>query len=61
MEKLQGIKLLEKRFALNAKNIDARDIMKLFFVLYDFRIVLDHKLSDADAKEKMDSCYTLRN
>ena len=31
--------------------------MKPFFVLYDFRIVLDHKLSKKDAEKTIDFCY----
>lgn len=37
--------------------LNAQDVMKPFFVLYDFRLFLDHEMSDAKAKEIINSCY----
>ena len=31
--------------------------MSSFFVLYDFRIVLDHKMGEGEIKKKLDFCY----
>lgn len=52
-----GLKLLEKWIELRSKKLNAYDIMKPFFVLYDFRIILDHKLGNGDVKKKLDFCY----
>lgn len=57
MKEMKGLKLLEKWIELRSKTLDAHDVMKPFFVLYDFRIVLDHKMSENKIKEKKESCY----
>lgn len=61
MEEVGGLKLLEKWLQLRTQKLNARDVMKPFFVLYDFRIVLDHRMSAAEAKEKIDFCYERLN
>lgn len=57
LKEMGGLKLLEKWIELRSKKLDAHDIMKPFFILYDFRIILDHKLSNGEAKKKLDFCY----
>ena len=53
----KSIKLLEKWIELRIKYLDASEITKPFFVLYDFRIILDHKMSKSKIKETLESCY----
>lgn len=57
LKEMRGLKLFEKWIELRSKKLDAHNIMKPFFVLYDFRVVLDHKLSDQEAKKRLDFCY----
>jgi len=57
LKEMRGLKLLEKWIKLRSKKLDACDIMKPFFVLYDFRIIVDHKLSNGETKKKLDFCY----
>jgi hypothetical protein len=57
MKEMKGLKLLEKWIELHLKTSNAHNIMKPFFVLYDLRIVLDHKMSENEIKEKKESFY----
>jgi hypothetical protein len=54
---MEGLKLLEKWLELSTQNLNAPDIMKPFFVLYDFRLYLDHYMSHSTAKKTINSCY----
>ena len=53
----KSIKLLEKWIELRIKYLDASEITKPFFVLYDFRIILDHKMNESRIKETLEFCY----
>jgi hypothetical protein len=57
MEDMKGLKLLEKWLQLRTQKLDAHDVMTPFFVLYDFRLFLDHEMSDATAEKIINSCY----
>jgi len=52
---LGSLKLLQKLIQLKFLELDAEEIMKPFFVLNDFRLVLDHRIDDP--KKVLDSCY----
>lgn len=54
---LGGMKLLEKWISHIASKLDEKETMKPFFVLYDFRIVLDHEMSPEEEEKKLDYCY----
>ena len=54
-KELGSMKLLQKLIQLKFPELDAGRIMKPFFVLNDFRIVLDHKIDNPE--EILDSCY----
>ena len=53
---LRGLKLLEKSIELNFPRLNAKKIMKPFFVLYDLRQVLEHDTGSNEAKI-LTSCY----
>lgn len=53
----RSLKLLEIWIKIKFKSLDAQDIMKPFFALYDFRLVLNHKMSKNKIKEIHESCY----
>lgn len=55
---LRSLKLLEKWIELRFPELDAKEIMKPFFVLNDFRQVFDHDLGDVRETERLESCYT---
>ena len=57
LKDVKSIKLLEKWIELRIKHLDASEITKPFFVLYDFRIILDHKMSESEIKKILESCY----
>ena len=57
IKKMKGLKLLEKWIELRSKTIDAHDVMKPFFVLYDLRNMLDHNMKENDIEEKKELCY----
>ena len=42
---------------MKIKSLNAREITKSFFVLYGFRIILDHKISESKIKETLEFCY----
>ena len=52
-----SMKLMQKWIELHCSDIDSKEIMKPFFVLYDFRIVFDHEMKKQDEEEKLDFCY----
>ena len=52
-----GLKHLEKWIELRLESINAHEITKPFFVLYDFRLVLDHKMNENKIQETLDFCY----
>ena len=52
-----GLKLMEKLLTITSPKSDAKEIMKPFFVLYDFRLILDHDYTDEEEKQKLDFCY----
>lgn len=53
----RAMKLLEKLIEITSPTSDAKEIMKPFFVLYDFRLVLDHDYTKEEEKENLDFCY----
>lgn len=55
---LRGLKLLQKWIELRSPNINAREVLKPFFVLYDFRTVLDHEMEEQSERQIVASCYT---
>ena len=56
-----SLKLLENLIDNNNPKLDASKIMNPFFVLYDFRIILDHRHSKNNEKQKIESCYERLN
>ncbi len=52
-----GLKLMEKLIEVTHPKLNAKEIMKPFFVLYDFRLVLDHDYTEEEEKKKLDFCY----
>lgn len=56
-KEIGSIKLLEKLIEVTNLTSDVKEIMKPFFVLYDFRLVLDHDYTEEKEKEKLDFCY----
>lgn len=52
-----ALKLIEKLIEITHPNLDAKAIMKPFFILYDFRLILSHDYTEEAEKEKLDSCY----
>ncbi len=56
LKEMKGLKLFEKWIKLSTK-LDAKDVLSPFFVLYDFRIFLDHKMDEGEIKMKLDFCY----
>lgn len=52
-----AMKLLEKLIEVTNPDVDAKEIMKPFFVLYDFRLILDHDYTQEEEKGKLDFCY----
>jgi len=52
---LRSLRLLQKLIQLKFPELDAEEIMKPFFVLNDFRKVLDHRIDNPE--EVLDSCY----
>lgn len=57
LKNLAGLKLMQKWLGLAYPTLDARTIMRPFFVLYDFRIVAAHLIGRESAEEKLRSCY----
>jgi len=53
---LRGLKLLEKSLQLNFPRLDAKQIMKPLYVMYDFRKVLSHD-TGSDEKKILTFCY----
>ena len=51
-----SIKLLEKLLTVTNSTLDVKSIMKSFFILYDFRIILDHNYTEEEEKEKINFC-----
>jgi len=51
------LKLMEKLIDVTHPELGAKEIMKPFFVLYDFRLVLDHDYTEEEEKKKLDFCY----
>jgi len=52
---LGSLKLLQKLIQLKFPELDAEEIVKSFFVLNDFRLVLDHRIDNPE--KVLDSCY----
>jgi len=52
---LGSLKLLQKLIQLKFPELNTEEIMKPFFVLNDFRLVLDHRIDNP--KKILDSCY----
>jgi len=53
---LRGLKLLEKYISINFPQLNAEQVMKPFYVLYDFRKVLSHD-TGSDEEKILKSCY----
>lgn len=56
---LESLKLLQELIKLKFLELDAEEIMKPFFVLNDFRLVLDHRIDNPE--EILNSCYERMN
>lgn len=57
LEDKKGLKLLEEWLKLRFKDLDSRAITMPFFTLYDFRLILDHKMSESKIEETLELCY----
>ena len=57
----KSLKLLENLIDNNNPKLDASKIMNPFFVLYDFRIILDHRHSKNNEEQKIEFCYKRLN
>ena len=53
---LRGLKLLNKYLTINFPQLNTNQIMKPFYVMYDFRKILSHD-TGSDAKKILKSCY----
>ena len=51
-----SIKLLEELLTVTNSTLDAKSVMKSFFILYDFRVILDHDYTEEEEKEKINFC-----
>lgn len=56
-EKMGSIKLLEKLIEIKDPKRNAKEIMKFFFILNDFRNMLNHYDNEENKKKKLDYCY----
>ena len=56
-KRIGAMKLTEKLIETTYPEFDAKEIMKPFFVLYDFRIVLEHSHTEEATRRTLDSCY----
>lgn len=56
-KEMGSLKLMEKLIEATRPDSDAKEIMEPFFVLYDFRLVLDHDYPKQEEKEKLDFVY----
>ena len=56
-KRIGAMKLTEKLIETTYPEFDAKEIMKPFFVLYDFRIVLEHNHTEEATRRTLDSCY----
>ncbi len=53
----KGLKCLEIWVELRLKSLNDKNILNPFFVLSDFRNLLDHKISESEKEKRLESCY----
>ena len=53
----RAMKLIEKLMEVTHPDSDAKEIMTPFFVLYDFRLVLDHDYTKEEEEKTLSFCY----
>lgn len=56
-EELRSNKLFVKWINLNFPELTADEVMKPFFILYDYRQIFSHLLSMSESKKIMNSCF----